>query len=189
MSAEGITFDFYTYGTTKAGCVVGRQYQDVQTGKWFRFCQAHTTLVGTALVAGNSATSANDPVVQVGTATYGLATDDVSAGLDATHPFFLGIPTSACPVSTATITYYFWAQTKGQFHTTLTGTTYGSITMNADDDAAIGHTVIMTANDAACDTVATGTAGYTQKAVGQVLVAVVAATNLVPGVLVNCQNP
>ena len=185
----GLPFDFYTNGTNKGGLTVGRQYQDDETGKWFRFCQAHTTLVGTTLVAGNSATSPNEPVVQVGTATYGLATDDVSAGLDATNPFFLGIPTSACPVSTATVTHYFWAQTKGPFHTTLAGTTYGSITMNGDDDAAIGDTIIMTSSDASCNTVATGTAGYTQKAVGQVLVAVVAATNLVPGVLVNCQNP
>lgn len=171
-------FDFFTYYTQTNGLQVGKVYQDAGTGKEFRFCQAHTTLVGSVLVVTN-------PVVQVGTTTIGLATDDVSAGLDATHPFCLGVPTSACPVSTSSTTYYFFAQVSGPWHTTLTGTTYGSILMNNDNDAAVGDTIIMTSTDASCDTVATGTAGVTKKTVGYVLVAVVAATDLVTGVWLN----
>ena len=185
MSEIAIPFPFTTYGTKKGGCVVGRVYPDVDSGKKFRFCQAHTTLVGTVLVA--TATQF-DPVVQVGATTWGLATDDVSAGLDATNPFCLGVPTSACPVSTSSITYYFWAQTEGWLHTVSAGaftTTLGSIKMNNDNDAAIGDTIIMTSTDASCNTVATGTAGVTQKAVGHGLIAVVAATDLVTGVWIN----
>mgnify|MGYP001615725554 CR=1 FL=1 len=185
MSEIAIPFPFTTYGTKKGGLNVGQVYRDMDSGKAFRFCQCDTSIVGTVLVA--TATQF-DPVVPVGSTTWGLATDDISDGLDATHPFCLGVPTSACPVSTSTITYYFWAQVEGWLHTVSAGaftTTKGAIKMNTDDDAAIGHTIILTANDAAADTVATGTAGVTQKAVGYVMVAVVAATDLVPGVWIN----
>ena len=188
MSDKGFPFPFTTYGTSKGGLVVNRVYTDPRSGSEFRFCQAHTTFVGSTLVA--TATQ-HDPVVQVGAATPGLATDDISAGLDATNGFCLGVPTSACPVSTATVTYYFWAQTKGwgyRPHATLNGeftTTLLSIKMNNDNDAAIGDTIILTSTDASCNTVATGTAGVTQKTVGTVLVAVDAATDLVTGVYIN----
>lgn len=179
MSEIGIPFGFYKYGTSTGGLKVGTKYRDAGTGKWFRLCQAHTTLVGSTLV---STTTQMDPVVQVGATTPGLATDDVSAGLDATHPHCLGVPTSACPVSTSSTTYYFWAQTDGPLHTTLTGSTFGSIKMNNDDDAAVGDTIIMTSTDAACNTVASGTAGVTKKTVGYIYVAVAASTDLVSGV-------
>lgn len=179
-----VSMPFYSYfkGNTH-GLTVGAIYEDAGTGKRFRFCQAHTVLVG----ATTNATAATqfDPVVQVGT-TWGVATDDVSAGLDATHPFCLGLPTSQCPKSTSTDTYYFFAQVFGPVHTTLTGSTFASVKMNTDDDAAIGDTIIMTSNDAAANTVATGTAGYTQKVVGKVLVAVTSATDLVTGVFAQC---
>jgi hypothetical protein len=185
MSEAAIPFPFYSYGTSRGGLKVGSIYTDKGTGKRFRLCQAHTTLVGSVLVA--TATQF-DPVVQIGAGvgSFGVASDDVSAGLDATNPFCLGVPTSACPVSTSTITYYFWAQTFGYLHTTLAGGTFASIKMNNDDDAAIGDTIIMTSTDAACNTIATGTVGISQKAVGYVLVAVAASTNLVTGVFLNC---
>lgn len=174
-----LPFNFYTYGTTKGGCIVGKVYEDHETGKKFRFCQAHTTLVSTVLV---STATQFDPVVQVGTATWGLATDDVSAGVSATNPICLGVPTSACPVSTSSITYYFWAQTDGPIHTTLTGSTYAAIKMNNDDDAAIGDGIIMTSTDASCNTIAGSTGAQCASTVGYCLVAVTAATNLVSGV-------
>ena len=179
MQTTAIPFGFYTYSSDKGGLTVNKKYQDGATGKWFRLCQAHTTLVGTTLVAP---ATQFDPVVQVGSATNGLATDDVSAGLDATNPHCLGVPTSACPVSTSTTTYYFWAQTDGPLHTTLDGSTYASIKMNNDNDAAIGDTIIMTSTDASCNTIATGTVGTLKGQVGRALVAVVAATDLVTGV-------
>lgn len=177
MSEIGIPFGFDTYGTKKGGLVVGSKYKSVDSGKVYRFCQNHTaSAVGSAIVAYS-------PVAQLGAVTVGIATDDVSAGLSATHPICLGVATSACPVSTASITYYFWAQTDGPLHTSDTGTTFASITMNNDDDAAIGDTIIMTANDNLADTVGVGTAAASCKSVGTVLVAVVASTNLVTGVL------
>lgn len=180
MATVKLPFGFYDYGTDKGGLVVGRVYEHAKTGKKFRFCQASTTMVG----ATTNATSATqfDPVVQIGAVTFGLATDDISAGLDATHPFCLGLPTSQCPKSTSSVTYYFWAQVGGWVHTTLTGSTFASVKMNNDDDAAVGDTIILTSSDAAANTVATGTAGVTKKSVGYVLVAVVAATDLVTGV-------
>ena len=184
MSETAIPFPFYTYGSSTGGLKVGAVYKDRGTGKKFRFCQAHTTFVGSTLVA--TATQF-DPVVQVGAgvSAQGVASDDVSAGLDATNPFCLGVPTSACPVSTSSTTYYFWAQTFGYLHTTLAGGTFASIKMNNDNDAAIGDTIIMTSTDASCNTIATGTVGISQKAVGYILVAVVASTDLVTGVFLN----
>lgn len=184
--SKGLPFPFTTYGSNKGGLVVGRVYEDAKTGGKFRLCQAHTTLVGSTLVA--TATQ-HDPVVQVGATTFGLATDDISAGLDATHPFCLGIPTSACPASTASITYYFWAQVGGVCYRP-SATVYGafstdlvSVKMNNDDDAAIGDTIILTSTDAAANTVATGTAGVSKKTVGYALAAVAASTDLVTGVV------
>lgn len=184
-NAVSLPFGFGTYGTSKGGCVVGKVYEQPETGKKFRFCQAHTTLVGTTLV---STATQWDPVCQVGAATFGLATDDVSAGLDATHPFCLGTPTSACPVSTSTVTYYFWAQVGGWLHTVDNGefgtwtTTKASVKTDAGDDITLGDTLIMTSADAAVDRVASGTAGISKKAVGYALVADTDATDLVTGV-------
>lgn len=183
--------DFFAYysGNT-VGLTRGAVYEDLGTGKRFRWCQAYTTLVSTTLNPTSS--SQWDPVVQILTtpaSNWGIATDDVSAGLDATHPFCLGLPTSQCPVSTSSTTYFFFAQVFGVCHTTLTGTTFASVKMNNDNDAAIGDTIIMTSTDAACDTVATGTAGMSKKVVGYALVAVVASSDLVTGVYATCGIP
>lgn len=180
MSEQGLPFGFDTYGTSKGGLVVGAKYKSADSGKTYRFCQAHTTFVGSALVA--TATQ-HDPVVQVGT-TIGVATDDVSAGLSTTNPICLGVPTSACPVSTGSVTYYFWALTNGLLTTTDTGSTLTSIAMNNDDDAAAGDAIIMTSTDAACNTIASGSASGDVRQVGFAIVGVTAGTNLTTGVFV-----
>ena len=168
MSEQGLPFGFDTYGTSKGGLVVGAKYKSADSGKTYRFCQAHTTFVGSALVA--TATQ-HDPVVQVGT-TIGVATDDVSAGLSTTNPICLGVPTSACPVSTGSVTYYFWALTNGLLTTTDTGSTLTSIAMNNDDDAADGNVAILGSDGAAN----TGSVGA--DALGIIVTAVNTTTNV-----------
>lgn len=130
----GIPFPFTTYGTSKGGLTVGRVYEDAESGKRFRFCQAHTVVIG------GSATTITlyAPVCQVGAVTVGIATDDISEGLDASNPIPLGFATSACPKSTSTVTYYFWAQTYGFVHTVASGvftTTLAGVPKDTDDDS------------------------------------------------------
>lgn len=172
----GIPFPFTTYGTTKGGCIVGKVYPDHETGKRFRFCQAHTAMIGTS----GTAMTQYAPAVQVGATTFGIGTDDVSAGLDADNPIPLGLSTSACPESTSTVTYYFWAQTFGFMHTTLAGTTLASVPTNGDDDITLGDSIITAGTtDAAVNSVAAATATDASRYIGWAVADDTDGTNVV----------
>ena len=107
-----LPFAFDTYGTDKGGAVVGKVYEDHNTGYKYIFCQAHTVLT-------NDTTAIGEIAVQQSATAKGVATNRATGSLDATYPIALGVITSVCPESTATTTYYFWALKEGYVATLL----------------------------------------------------------------------
>lgn len=166
---------FNEYATNLHGHMLGDKRQDQETRKEWILCKTHTTLLSTALVVGR-------PVVLVGATGVMTATDDVSEGLQTSYPIPLGFPGAAAPASTATVTYYFWAQTWGPVHTDPTalpgvGTLY-PVPTNGDDDIAAGDTIIK-AGDGVVNSVAAGSAVPTMSQLGFALADDVNADNTV----------
>lgn len=158
MEVSGIPFD--GYATSLHGMKLGTVMKDEETGKRFQLVQMHTAAaVGSAVVQGTSICAYVDLDAYT-------VTDDVSATLETTHPRVAGFAGSACPVSTGSVTYYFWVQIDGPVHTTLTGTTLATIVTNGDNDITDGDALILTATDNTVDSVAAGTASDVSKTCG-----------------------
>lgn len=168
MGFQAIAFD--AYSSSLAGHVVGDKMKDVATGITYQLVQAGQSLT-------NSAVAVNEVVVQK-SGTVHEVTNDVSTGLDATYPIPKGRANSACPQSTASVTYYFWVQKDG----------IGTVVTNGDDDIAAGNMLIPSAVvDGACDSLA-GSATNTADGVlagmfGRALAVDVDAANTVSALL------
>lgn len=143
----GLDFDDYEASTDthRSGHTVGDVRRDQATGKTYLYVQAGTVLI-------NDAMAANEVLsIKSFTGSYGagfVVTNDVSAGLDASYPWFAGRANSACPESTATVDYFCWVQISG----------LGTLKTDAGDDIAINELVTVDETvDGACDRVADNT--------------------------------
>lgn len=131
MAGEsGIPFPFTTYGTKTGGLKVGQEVTDESTGYVYVFCQADTTCTNDTFAAGEFA-------VQVSATQRGICSNRATGSLDATYVMALGVVTSACPESTATVTYYFWALKRG----------YTATIKNDGTDVVIGYHLHLVAAD------------------------------------------
>ncbi len=153
------SFPFNDYATDHGGMTLGSIYEDMQTGKKFRLVQVATALIGTAL-GGVGTTILVRCAVSNG--NDWIVTDDADVGqIGGSTPVAVGFATSLCPVSTATTTYYCWAQIYGAVETDpLAGPTGGTAAAVVNDgtDLVQGDSLVTTSTDNTLKGITSGTA-------------------------------
>jgi hypothetical protein len=164
MSAgRPLAIPFDGYDTDLRGHTLGECVIDQETGRGYMLVKAHTVVINDAFAIG-------EPVVAVHVTAAGpTGTQDVSEGLDGTHPVALGFAASACPESTATVTYYFWVQRRGPVCTTRTGTTLAAVPNNGTDITK-GDQIVTSSTDQKVAPVAAGTGVPVAKYMGYALI-------------------
>lgn len=139
-SVHEVPFDGYTDGSEQNPIPLGTVRRDEANGKAYMWVEVAQTLINDALAANE--------VCVLASATKFQVTNDMSAGLDATNPIFVGRANSACPESTAALTRYCWVQVSG----------IGVLKTDGGDDIALGDLVVADATvDGACDILAVAT--------------------------------